>query len=127
MRKRMLGTLAAVAAFAGVLGSAPAASAAPNPPGCGKGYFCIYSDLIQEGRLVAKSDRNWSGRAVGMSIFNNGTPFPGQDHIQVEWGWADGSGGTYTSCLHFNPGPGNYSQSFGADVAFTKVTWRGEC
>lgn len=126
MGKRVLGALAAAAAVAGVLGTAPAASAAPNPPGCPKGYFCIYSDIIQEGRLVLKSNADWSGRAVGMSIFNNGNPFPGYDHIQIEWGWEDG-GGHYTDCIHYNPGPGNYSQSFGANAVFTKVTWRGEC
>ncbi|MFF3334055.1 hypothetical protein ACFYWX_31640 [Streptomyces sp. NPDC002888] len=125
MYKRVLGALAATAAVAGVLGTAPAASAAPNPPGCGKGYFCMFSDLSQGGRLVLKSAGNWSGRATGMSIFNNGSPLPGLDHIQVEWGWEDG--GHFSDCLHYNPGPGEYSRSFGANAVFTKVTWRGEC
>lgn len=126
MNKRALGALAAVAAFAGVLGTAPAASAAPNPPGCGKGYFCVYSEMSQEGRLVLKSAANWSGRVTGQSIFNNGTPLPGFDHIQVEWGW-EGGGGRSSNCLHFNPGPGAYALSFGANAVITKVTWRGEC
>ncbi|MEV6176779.1 hypothetical protein [Streptomyces sp. NPDC052015] len=125
MGKRVLGALAAVAAIAGVLGTAPAASAEPNPPGCDKGNFCIYSEMMEEGRLVLKSAGNWSGRVTGRSIFNNGTPFPGFDHIQVEWGWEDG--GHFSECFHFNPGPGEYSRSFGANAVFTKVTWRGEC
>ncbi|GAA3883073.1 hypothetical protein GCM10023084_39960 [Streptomyces lacrimifluminis] len=127
MNKRALGALAAVAAFAGVLGAAPTASAVPDPPGCDKGNFCVYSGEWETGRLVLKSEGNWSGGVTGRSIFNNGTPFPGFDHIQVDWRWADGIGGGSSVCLHYNPDPGAISMTFNKDVVFTKVTWRGEC
>jgi hypothetical protein len=126
MNKRALGALAAVAAFAGLLGAAPMASAVPNPPGCDKGNFCVYSGEWETGQLVLKSQGNWSGRVTGRSIFNNGTPLPGLDHIQVQWSWADGSG-SGSNCLHYNPDPKDIAMTFNDDVVFTKVTWRGEC
>ncbi|MEV6676465.1 peptidase inhibitor family I36 protein [Streptomyces erythrochromogenes] len=123
MNKRAFGSLAAAAAIAGVLAAAPTASAAPVPPGCDKGYFCIYSGDYGTGQLVLKSDGNWSGSVTGRSIFNNGAPFPGFDHIQVEWkGIGSGS-----ECVHFYPGPGDYGINFNHNAVITKVTWRGEC
>lgn len=123
MNKRALGALASVAAIAGVLGAAPAASAAEVPPGCDRGYFCIYSGDSGTGQLVLKSDGNWSGRVTGRSVFNNGAPLPGLDHIQVEWtGLGSGS-----QCVHYYPGPGHYGLDFRYDAVITKVTWRGEC
>jgi len=124
MNKRALGTLAAVAAFAGVLGTAPTASAEPNPAGCGKGSFCIYAGEYSTGQLVLKSGGNWSGRVTGRSIFNNGTPLPGLDHIQVEF---EIDGDAESTCLHYNPGPGDYGLNSFHPLVFTKVTWRGEC
>jgi hypothetical protein len=126
MNKRALGTLAAVAAFAGVLGAAPTASAVPNPPGCEKGNFCIYSGPESTGQLVLKSTGNWSGRVTGRSILNNGTPFPGFDHIQVDIIYPD-TGSSDTTCLHYNPGPGAIGLTHHSNLIFTKVTWRGEC
>ncbi|MFI9770200.1 peptidase inhibitor family I36 protein [Streptomyces sp. NPDC052415] len=124
MNKRALGALAAAAAIAGVLGAAPTASAAEvPPPGCDKGYFCIYSGDSGTGQLVLKSDGNWSGSVTGRSIFNNGAPLPGLDHIQVEWK----SIGSGSECVHYYPGPGHYGINFNHDAVITKVTWRGEC
>ncbi|GAA2935084.1 peptidase inhibitor family I36 protein [Streptomyces enissocaesilis] len=123
MNKRALGALATAAAIACVLTAAPTASAAEVPPGCDKGYFCIYSGDSGTGRLVLKSDGNWSGRVTGQSIFNNGAPLPGLDHIQVEWkGIGSGS-----ECVHHYPGPGHYGLNFQHDAVINKVTWRGEC
>ncbi|MEU6059270.1 hypothetical protein [Streptomyces sp. NPDC047097] len=126
MNKRVLATLAAAMSATAILATAPPATAEPNPPGCEKGYFCIYSGESATGRLVHKSSGNWSGSVTGLSIFNNGRPQPGYDHIQFDWRWKNGGGGSST-CLHYNPGPGAYINTFGDEVVFTKVAWRGEC
>ncbi|WEH14748.1 peptidase inhibitor family I36 protein [Streptomyces sp. VNUA24] len=124
MRKRTIATLSASAALAAVAVVAPTASAEPNPPGCDRGAFCIYSGQNQTGSLLVESQGNWSGSVSGLSVFNNGTSFPGGDHIQLTWTY---NGGTYSDCLHFNPGPGDYKWNFVSGVVFKKATWRGEC
>lgn len=124
MRKRSLAVLAATAAFAGVVAAAPTASAEPNPPGCGKGNFCIYSGANQTGRLLVKAAGNWSGSVSGHSVFNNGNRYPGADHISLTWTY---NSRTWTDCFHYNPGPGKYKANFVDGVVFKKATWRGEC
>ena len=124
MRKLTIAATAASAAFAGVLAVAPAASAEANPPGCGKGYFCIYSGEDETGTLVKKTYGNWSGSVSGRSVFNNGVPDPGADHIQLTWTY---NGSTWSDCLHYNPGPGEYKWNFVSGVVFKKAVWRGEC
>ena len=124
MRKRLLGTLAAAAAFTGVMATAPSASAEPNPPGCPKGYFCAYSGENQTGRLVLKTAGNWSGNVTFRSAFNNGVVFPGADHVNMTYAMP---GGSETVCLHYNPGPGTYKGNAAPGVSVTKVVWRGVC
>ncbi|RDG34189.1 peptidase inhibitor family I36 protein [Streptomyces corynorhini] len=124
MRKPAIAALAASFALAGVVAAAPTASAEANPPGCGKGNFCIYSGENQTGTLVVKAVNNWSGSVSGRSIFNNGNVQPGFDHIQLTWTY---NGGTWTDCYHYNPGPGRYKENFAAGVVFKKAVWRGEC
>ncbi|WP_105971945.1 peptidase inhibitor family I36 protein [Streptomyces geranii] len=124
MRKRTIALTAASAALAGVVAMAPAASAEPNPPGCEKGYFCVYSGQNQTGTLVVKTFGDWSGSAGGRSTFNNGVAAPGADHIQLTYTY---HGATYERCLHFNPGPGDYKLNFDTGVVFKSAVWRGEC
>ncbi|MEU3983456.1 peptidase inhibitor family I36 protein [Streptomyces sp. NPDC026672] len=124
MRKRAVIGAAAAAAFAGVLATAPSASAEANPPGCDKGYFCVYSGENQTGQLVMRTAGNWTGNVSIRSAFNNGVPFPGADHVDVTY---TVSGGTETSCLHYNPGPGGYKVNAVAGTRVVKVVWRGEC
>ncbi|WP_327343138.1 peptidase inhibitor family I36 protein [Streptomyces europaeiscabiei] len=124
MRKRTIAALSASTALAVVAIAAPNASAEPNPPGCDRGAFCIYSGSDQTGSLLVESQGNWSGSVSGRSVFNNGTSFPGGDHIQLTWTY---NGGTYSDCLHFNPGPGDYKWNFTSGVVFKQATWRGEC
>ncbi|MEG3630816.1 hypothetical protein [Streptomyces poriticola] len=124
MRKRAIGILATAAAFAGVIATAPSASAEPNPPGCGKGYFCAYSGYDQSGRLLLRTAGNWSGTIYNVrSTFNNGYAYPGADHIDQTYTYR---GNTYTKCLHYNPGPGQYKANW-ADITLKNVRWRGEC
>jgi hypothetical protein len=122
MRKRTLGTLAAAGALAMTMGIAPSASAEPNPPGCPKGYFCAYSGPNQTGTLKLRTWGNWSGSISGIaSVFNNGNPCVGCDHVQAHFG-------SWSMCLHYNPGPGQYKSNFLAPYpTITKVVWRGEC
>ncbi|MFF9037795.1 peptidase inhibitor family I36 protein [Streptomyces sp. NPDC014892] len=124
MRKRTIATLSASTALAVVAIAAPTASAEPNPPGCDRGAFCIYSGPDQTGSLLVESQGNWSGSVSGRSVFNNGTPFPGGDHIQLTWTY---NGGTFSDCLHYNPGPGDYKWNFVPGVVFKQASWRGEC
>ncbi|WP_128376484.1 peptidase inhibitor family I36 protein [Streptomyces cavernae] len=124
MRKRVVSTLAGAAAFAGVIATAPAATAEPNLPDCPKGYFCAYSEPDQRGTLLMRTAGDWSGEihSVG-SVFNNGYVFPGADHVELTYGYT-----TFTRviCLHYNPGPGEYKANI-IYATIGKVTWRGEC
>jgi hypothetical protein len=116
---------AAVSAAVGVVTAvAPAAFAEPDPSGCPKEYFCIYAGQGQTGAVVLKVTDNWSGSVSGRSVFNNGIPYPGADHVQLTWTY---NGGTWEECVHYNPGPGTYKYDFEPGVTFTKVVWRGEC
>lgn len=124
MRMRSIAVLASAAAFAGVVATAPTASAEPNPPGCGKGNFCAYTGQNQTGTLVVRSPGNWSGSAAVRSVFNNGVVYPGADHIQLTWTY---NGNTWSRCLHYNPGPGQYKINFVSGVVIKSATWRGEC
>lgn len=125
MRKRILGVLAAAAAFAGVAVVAPTASAEPNPPGCPKGYVCV---LNGSGTTVKKFAGDWGGwhtfGADGGSVFNNGYPYPGADHIQVNWMTKDER--FFTKCLHYNPG-GGHSLPLPPYSTVQSLKWRGEC
>ncbi|MER6914556.1 peptidase inhibitor family I36 protein [Streptomyces sp. NPDC000594] len=124
MHQRAVVGAVAAAAFAGVLGIAPSASAEPNPPGCGKGYFCAYSGENQTGQLVLRTAGNWTGDVSIRSAFNNGVVHAGADHVDVTY---TVSGGTETACLHYNPGPGGYKVNAVSGTRIVKVVWRGEC
>ncbi|MFI8100792.1 peptidase inhibitor family I36 protein [Streptomyces sp. NPDC086023] len=124
MRTRVLGVLAATAAFAGVMATAPSASAEGDPPGCPKGYFCAYSGYDQSGTLLLKTWGNWSGWIPNVkSTFNNGLPDAGADHVDQSYRWRTGA---YTACMHYNPGPGEYKANWD-NITLTGVRWRGEC
>ncbi|MEO3830184.1 hypothetical protein [Actinomadura sp. B10D3] len=64
----------------------------------------VYGGINQTGD-VWKQEGDWTGvlRTSG-SVFNNGKPFPGADHVQLYWTY---SGNNWTQCLHYNPGPGH--------------------
>ncbi|MGW6914275.1 peptidase inhibitor family I36 protein [Kitasatospora sp. NPDC054939] len=124
MRTTRIAAGATALALAGLMASATAASAEPNPPGCPKGNFCAYSGENQTGSLLISTPGNWSGTVGGVrSVFNNGNPDPGADHIQLTWQY---SGNTFGECIHYNPGPGNYKINF-VGVTVKSATWRGEC
>lgn len=99
-------------------------AAEPDPPGCPKGYFCAYSGTNQTGTRLLRTWGNWSGRISGVqSVFNNGLPCGGCDHVQLNWEYL---GNGWTRCIHYNPGPGQYKINF-VGVTITRVVWRGEC
>ncbi|MER6914555.1 peptidase inhibitor family I36 protein [Streptomyces sp. NPDC000594] len=123
-RLTSVGAGAVAAALAGVLGLAPSASAEPNPPGCGRGYFCAYSGADQTGRLVLRTAGNWSGNLAVGSIFNNGVVHAGADHVDVT---SVLGGQPSTDCFHYNPGPGTYKANAAPGLNITRVVWRGEC
>ncbi|RSM59252.1 hypothetical protein DMH03_25720 [Amycolatopsis sp. WAC 01376] len=124
MRKSISTAVATSAAVTAIVPTAPAASAEPNPPGCEKGYFCVY-DYYPGGPLLLKTAGNWSGSVGGAQyLFNNGYYSPGSDHVDVTW-ILSSTGATHTMCLHNNPGPGYYSSTMHGTVI--NVRWRGEC
>lgn len=51
MKNGLLGTLAASAALALTAGLASSSYAESNPPGCPKGYFCMYSGRTRTARF----------------------------------------------------------------------------
>lgn len=129
MRKRLFGALVTTAVMVATIGLTPAAAnAEPSPPDCPPGNFCAYSGPDQTGTLLLKVGSNWTGWVPGVrSVFNNGTYWPGADH--VSFGYYDPVTGTYrsVSCLHYNPGPGDYKVNFSWAMTAVSVTWRGEC
>jgi hypothetical protein len=123
MKKRLFGSLSAVFAALGVLVATPPAQAEPSPPGCPSGYFCAYAGYGQTGQLLLSTAGNWSGYITGVhSIFNNGYPYAGADHVDLRYRGLQ----NYVSCFHYNPGPGRYKADL-IDITITGVTWRGEC
>ncbi|MFF2852088.1 peptidase inhibitor family I36 protein [Streptomyces sp. NPDC058001] len=115
MRKRTFGMLAATAALAFTVSMAPPAAAEGNPPDCPKGYFCMYSGANQSGKLLKKVSGDWGGYVEGInSVFNNGNPCNGCDHVYfLHW---PGIGNNYTRCFHFNPGPGQYKANISGAI-----------
>src|SRR5690349_3171123 len=111
MRKRTTALLAVAVTCGSILATASAASAEPNPPNCPKGYVCIYSGYDETGSLLVRSAGNWTGSTSAGSVFNNGLPDPGLDHIQLTWVYL---GATFSRCLHYNPGPGTYKMDLGS-------------
>lgn len=105
----------------GDLGARPAEA---SPRGCSRGDFCAYSAEGEQGSLLLAVAGNWSGSISGVgSVFNNGVPFPGADHIQLDWNFG---GVGWTQCVHYNPGPGQYKIDF-VGVQIVRARWRGEC
>lgn len=124
-RRRSI-ALAVSTCMGAIIATAAPASAEPNPPGCPKGYFCVYAGINQQ-NLLLRTAGNWSGVQEGaISFFNNGYRFPGADHVSVTYGalWYTG---VKTKCLHYNPGPGQYKMNLPQATYVLKIVWRGEC
>jgi len=128
MRKSVIAAMAGLAGAASLVLNAPGASAEPNPAGCEKGYFCIWSGQNQTGTRLVHAAGNWSGSVTGRSVFNNGVAFPGADHIQLDWTY---NGLNWTECFHYNtpstPSSSNGHKDNWVGVQFTRAVWRGEC
>jgi hypothetical protein len=125
MRLRTIGMLAAtglLATTAGLSGTAVAAESGVTAA-CPKGAFCMYTGLDQSGTMYTKYS-DWSGTIPGIrSVYNNGSPQPGYDHVSFTLQWA---GDPYNYCLHY-PGDTPYKMNFVSNVVAQKVVWRGEC
>ncbi|MFI9102217.1 peptidase inhibitor family I36 protein [Streptomyces fildesensis] len=129
MHKKIVVALAAAASLAGIIATAPTASAEASPPDCPKGNVCVWDSDVTGGPTVIRTEHNWYGSHTfghwGGSIFNNGVRYPGADHIQATWTF---DGKTWDRCLHYNPGPGEYAiRGFAPGVTITSLVWRGEC
>ncbi|MFI6317489.1 hypothetical protein ACIBG8_08215 [Nonomuraea sp. NPDC050556] len=127
MRKRLFAMLIA-AATAVVASVSPAAADVAPPPGCSRGFFCV--SPTYNTNAIWGTDTGWGPYPRGQGIvgrywFNNGSPDPGQDHVDVTY--YTQSGAKYVKCVHYYPGPGQYSVSFSDAVEVVQVRWRGEC
>ncbi|GAA0477029.1 peptidase inhibitor family I36 protein [Streptomyces stramineus] len=118
-----IGTAAVILMAAGVV-MAPSASAAKGD--CPREYVCVWNNTSFDGAPAWKSKGNLYNlkSSAGMSIFNNGTAYPGGDHIRWRATWS--SGQTSSGCLHYPPDAGNSFILYG-DVTLNSAVWGGEC
>jgi len=127
--KRLARVLSVLAVIVAAVALTPAAAnAEANPPGCGKGYFCAYSGINETGTLLIHTFGNWTGMVSGVkSVFNNGNPCGGCDHVDMLFYAAPPTNETW--CIHYNPGPGTYKLNFDftGGIIVKGITWRGEC
>ncbi|WP_156724604.1 peptidase inhibitor family I36 protein [Streptomyces apocyni] len=124
MRKRTVGMLAATGALAATISFSGTAAAGETgtTAACPKGAFCMYTGQNQTGTMYARYS-NWSGTLYNIkSVYNNGHPQPGYDHVNFTWKY---QGRTYTKCFHY-PFDTPYKLNY-VGVTAKKVVWRGEC
>ncbi|MFF7073187.1 peptidase inhibitor family I36 protein [Streptomyces pseudovenezuelae] len=121
-RKAGLGVAALLMTTATVVASAPAASAAQED--CPRGYVCVWNNDVAWGQPTWKSTGNLYDlhSNQGMTIVNNGVPWPGADHIWID---VTAPGGNVRECLHY-PGDLNASHFVGS-VTLHSAVWGGEC
>ncbi|MFI0977418.1 peptidase inhibitor family I36 protein [Streptomyces sp. NPDC021093] len=103
---------------------APSASA--SPADCPRSYVCVWNNPNFSGAPTWKSQGNLSNMSSsnGMSIINNGTAYPGADHIRYRVTWV---GGQYvTGCLHYPPDSNSHYFTGGA-MTMNYARWGGEC
>ncbi|MFI9332981.1 peptidoglycan DD-metalloendopeptidase family protein [Kitasatospora sp. NPDC052868] len=88
---------------------------------CPSGYVCFYSGPDGTGS-VCRSDTDQPASTCGLrrSFFNNGTPQPGYDHVQVYFR----EGGSL--CLHYGWTEGRGELPAGGRTV-DRFEWRGEC
>ncbi|MFC4585701.1 hypothetical protein [Sphaerisporangium corydalis] len=121
-----VGAAAALVSLAAVTTASPAAADLGPPPGCQRGYFCTSGG--PDSPTSWSTAVNWSGRTIGIFLFNNGFRSPGVDHVDVTYYRAQDGSGPYTRCIHYYPGPGQYYVYTPNDpVEIVRVRWRGEC
>ncbi|GAA3040823.1 hypothetical protein GCM10020229_60080 [Kitasatospora albolonga] len=108
------------ASWTGVV-SRNCAGAPPAWQDCPSGYVCFYDGPDGTGSVCrSDSDQPVSSCGFRRSYFNNGSPQPGYDHVQVSF---QGGGGL---CLHRGWTEGRGSLPDGGKVVEGFV-WRGEC
>lgn len=125
----MLAALAALA-LSGSVVTAPAADAASS---CYPGTVCVYMYRQDGTAVVAAATEgnltNWVGVSYwGGYVWNNGTYWPGADHIQLNVTLSNGE--RRWTCLHYGPKTWTGDPTAIALAPFTTVTsatWRGEC
>ncbi|QOV36760.1 peptidase inhibitor family I36 protein [Streptomyces ferrugineus] len=117
----MLAATGTLAATAGLSGTAAAGEVGVTAA-CPRGAFCMYTGANQTGTMYARYS-NWSGTISGIkSVYNNGNPQPGYDHVNFTWQY---NGNTFTKCFHY-PFDTPYKTNY-VGVTAKKVVWRGEC
>lgn len=122
MRLRSLALAAVSAAFAGVMATAPNASAAHPSGNCPVGSFCVWENYGDMAGMppneppVVLTSTDWTGSATGVTVYNNGSrdarivyiDSAGRQHEDCEQVWYRGS-------FFYNP------------ATITKVTWVDDC
>ncbi|MFG2988642.1 peptidoglycan DD-metalloendopeptidase family protein [Streptomyces sp. NPDC048257] len=88
---------------------------------CPPGYVCFYSGADGTGTVCRSAgDEPRSTCGLRRSFFNNGTPQPGYDHVQVYFR----EGGS--ACLHHGWDEGRGNLPAGGRTV-DRFQWRGEC
>ncbi|MEV0528713.1 peptidase inhibitor family I36 protein [Streptomyces sp. NPDC050439] len=124
MRMRIIGMVAAIGALAATVSFSGTAAARDTgaTAACPPGAFCMYTGPNQTGTMYPKYS-NWSGTLNGIrSVYNNGNPQPGYDHVTFTWQY---NGNTFSKCFHYPP-DSPYKTNY-VGVTGKRVTWRGEC
>ncbi|WNF27778.1 peptidase inhibitor family I36 protein [Streptomyces sp. C11-1] len=124
MRRSTIGMLAATGVLAATVSFSGTATAGETgaTAACPKGAFCMYTGSNQTGTMYPKYG-NWSGTINGIkSVYNNGSPQPGYDHVTFTWQY---KGRTFSKCFHY-PFDVPYKTNY-VGVTAKKVVWRGEC
>ncbi|MEU1277465.1 peptidase inhibitor family I36 protein [Streptomyces sp. NPDC005805] len=126
LRRMVVGASALGLSVAG-LAVAPAASAAWAD--CPREYVCVWDNTSYSGAPKWKSKGNLSNlrSTTGLAIRNNGTAYPGADHIWWKATWSGGS--TSGGCLHYpeNGSTSGTGHTLGGTVTLNSVKWGGEC
>ncbi|MDI3404187.1 peptidase inhibitor family I36 protein [Streptomyces cavernicola] len=95
---------------------------------CPDGYVCVWNNNSFSGKPKWKSKGNLNRdvfSADGISILNNGTRYPGADHIYYKYTYQPG-GKEVSGCLHY-PGSTPNSKKTYTGVVLNYAQWGGEC
>lgn len=93
---------------------------------CPSGYVCVWDTVDFSGKPDWKSKGNLYNKSSnrGLGIYNNGTRYPGADHIHYRVTRGDGS--TKTGCLHYPPDSRTWVKIPGG-ATLDYARWGGEC
>jgi hypothetical protein len=117
---------------AGTASASAAASEGPALTGkkaCPRSYVCVWDNTSFSGKPRWKSQGNIGSHNSdnGISIFNNGKPQTGADHIRYDYSYAHSTSPHYRGCLHYPGDSPTTTKSLDGAVRLSYAKWGGEC